>query len=274
MASGNGMILGVTGGGKSFAAKQEMINVLLRDPDAQVFVIDPDREYAALTKALGGRYIHISPDSAEHLNPMDISAAYGDDEDPTKLKSSFITSLCSTLVHGYLTPQQKSLIDRACLTCYRKFFAAGGKHEMPTLKDFYSVLKSYPEPEAQQIALALESYIEGSLSAFASPTNVVTDARIVAYDIRDLGNELKTLGMLVVLDQIWNALTRNRDERKRTYVLDSGHIGTRHVGIVVSCDGSIIEYIDGNNGGRVCRSHVSVNHSNILGFGTQFSGQY
>ena len=218
MASGNGMILGVTGGGKSFAAKQEMINVLLRDPDAQIFVIDPEREYAALTKAVGGSYIHISPGSPEHLNPMDISAAYGDDEDPTKLKSSFITSLCSTLVHGQLSPQQKSLIDRACIASYRKYFAAIGKREIPTLKTFYETLKAFPEPEAQDIALALETYIEGSLSAFASTTNVETDARMVVYDIRDLGNELKTLGMLVVLDQIWNKLTRNRNERKHTYI--------------------------------------------------------
>lgn len=217
MASGNGMILGVTGGGKSFAAKQEMINVLLRDPNAQIFVIDPEREYAALTKAVGGSYIHISPGSTEHLNPMDITTAYGDGEDSTKLKSSFITSLCSTLVHGQLTPQQKSLIDRACILSYQPFFAST-KKAVPTLKDFYKILNSFSEPEAQDIALALETYIQGSLSAFANPTNVVTDARMVVYDIRDLGNELKTLGMLVVLDQIWNRLTRNRDDRKHTYI--------------------------------------------------------
>lgn len=218
MASGNGMILGVTGGGKSFAAKQEMINVLLRDENAQVIVIDPEQEYAALTKAVGGSYIHISPGSPEHLNPMDISASYGDDDDPTKLKSAFITSLCSTLVHGYVSPQQKSLIDRACIYSYRQYFAALGRHELPTLRTFYETLKSFPEPEAQDIALALETYIQGSLAAFAAHTNVETDARLVVYDIRDLGNELKTLGMLVVLDQIWNKLTRNRDQRKHTYI--------------------------------------------------------
>lgn len=218
MISGNGVILGVTGGGKSFAAKMEAINVLLRDPDAQVFIIDPEREYAAMTKSMKGSYIPIAPGSPAHLNPMDISDGYGDGKDPLLLKSAFITSLCSTLVHGSLTPQQKSLVDRACIASYRTFFSSGRKKAVPTLKDFYEILKNFRETEAQDIALALETYIQGSLSAFAYPTNVETDARLVAYDIRDLGDELRTIGMLVVLDQIWNKLTRNRDQRKKTYI--------------------------------------------------------
>lgn len=216
MLSGNGVILGVTGGGKSVAAKLEILNILLRDPDAEVIIIDPEREYAALTQALGGSYIHISPGSAQHLNPMDISGSYGDDEDPTKLKSAFITSICSTLVRQ-ITPQQKSLIDRACIAAFRPFFS-GRNAVMPTLKDFYEILMSFSEPEAKDIALALETYISGSLSAFANPTNVETDARLVAYDIRDLGAELRTLGMLVVLDQVWNRLTQNRSKRRHTYI--------------------------------------------------------
>lgn len=214
----NGFILGSPGSGKSVTAKTELLNYFLRDPEAEIFVIDPEREYAALVKALDGSYIHISPGSPEHINPMDINMDYSDDEDPLRLKASFITSLCSTLVGGQLSHQQKSLVDRASTVVYRQYFASHGRKPVPTLADFYDTLKSFAEPEAQDIALALETYIKGSLSAFAHSTNVEVNSRLIAYDVRDLGKELRTLGMLVVLDQIWNRVTRNRDLRKHTYI--------------------------------------------------------
>lgn len=217
LLAANGMILGKTGSGKSFAAKTELVNLRLRYPDADIIIIDPEREYSALVQALGGSYIHISPGSAEHINPLDISLDYNGEDDPLLLKSSFVVSLCSLLLKGELTNQQLSLIDRACILVYRPYFASGGKKPVPTLKDFNDMLKSFPEPAAQDIALALEAYIDGSLSAFSHSTNVDTGAQLVAYDVRDLGSSLKTLGMMVVLDQVWNRITQNRNQRRRTY---------------------------------------------------------
>lgn len=217
LLAANGMILGKTGSGKSFAAKSELVSLRLRYPDADIIIIDPEREYSALVQALGGSYIHISPGSTEHINPMDISMDYNGEDDPLLLKSSFVVSLCSLLLRGELTNQQLSLIDRACILVYRPYFSSNGKKPAPTLKEFNAMLKSFPEPEAKDIALALEAYIEGSLSAFSHPTNVDTGAQLVAYDVRDLGSSLKTLGMMVVLDQVWNRITQNRNQRRRTY---------------------------------------------------------
>ena len=216
----NGLILGTPGGGKSFAAKREMVNVLLNDPNAEVLVIDPEREYTSIAKGFGGEIVHISAGSKDFINPMDITMDYADDDDPLLLKSEFVLTICELLIGGKagLTGGQRSVIDRACKLCYEPFFANPKKNPVPTLKDFYNVIKKQPEPEAQGLALDLELYIEGSLSVFANPTNVDTQKRLVVYDVRDLGKQLRTLGMIIVLDQIWNRITQNRAIGKRTWI--------------------------------------------------------
>lgn len=220
LKAGNGFITGSTGSGKSFAAKREMISVLMMDPTAEVIVIDPEREYTTVAQRFDGEVIHISAGSRSYLNPMDITDDYADDGDPLLLKSEFILTLVEMICGGRqgLTAGERSVVSRACTLCYRKYFAVAGKRELPTLKDFYTILKEQPEPEAKSMALALELYIEGTLSVFAHHTNVDTSKRFIVYDVRDLGKQLRTLGMLVVLDQIWNRITRNRARGIRTWV--------------------------------------------------------
>lgn len=216
----NGMILGTPGSGKSFAAKREMINVLLNDPNADVIVIDPEREYTPLAAALSGEVIHISAGSSAHLNPMDLSENYSDDENPLLLKTEFLLSLVDLIAGGRigLTQQEQSIASRVAALTYAPHFNHPGRYPTPTLKDFFDVLKDQPEPEAQSLALSLEQYIEGSLSTFAHRTNVDTSKRFIVYDIRDLGHKLRTLGMLIVLDQVWNRVTQNRQIGKRTWI--------------------------------------------------------
>jgi len=215
----NGFILGTPGSGKSFSAKREIVNVLLNTED-EVLIIDPECEYVELAKGFGGEVIHISAGSKAHINPLDITMDYADDDNPLLLKSEFVLSLCELLVGGRngLTAAQKTVIDRACRMTYQPYFANPRKNPVPTLKDFYRVLTAQPEKEAISIALSLELYIEGSLSVFANPTNIDTNNRFIVFDIRDLGKQLKTMGMLIVLDQIWNRITQNRALGKRTWI--------------------------------------------------------
>ena len=213
----SGFILGTPGSGKSFKAKTEIVNVLL-ETDDDVIIIDPESEYKYLTQCFKGTNINISAGSKEHINPMDISEEY--DEEPLKLKSEFLLSLCNLIDGGRngLSTQEKAVIDRAVALTYSKTFKVFGKEHTPTLKDFYETLLAQPEAEAKKVALSLELYIKGSLSVFAEKTNIDMKNRLITFDIKDLGKELKTMGMLIVLDQIWNRVTQNRQKGKRTWL--------------------------------------------------------
>jgi type IV secretory pathway VirB4 component len=215
----SGFLLGTPGSGKSFSAKREIVSVLLNTDD-EVLVIDPEREYTPLAAGLGGEVIHISAGSKHHINPLDISMDYGDSEDPWLFKNDFVLSLCEIMIGGKkeMDGHQRSVIDRASRLTYQEYFKSNGTAPMPTLKDFYHHIKDQPEKEAEGIALSLEMYIEGGLSVFANPTNVDIQKRFVVYDIRDLGKQLKTMGMLIVLDQIWNRITQNRAIGRRTWI--------------------------------------------------------
>ena len=219
LKNANGFILGTPGSGKSFSAKREMTNVLLNTDD-DVIIIDPEREYTPLGQGFNGEIIHISAGSKNHINPMDITMDYADDDDPLLLKSEFVLSLCELLVGGRsgLSAAEKTVIDRSVKLTYAPHFSNPKKNPVPTLLDFHEVLKSQPEPEAEHIALSMELYVKGSLSVFANPTNIDTNSRLVIYDIKDLGKQLRTLGMLIVLDQIWNRITMNRQLGKRTWI--------------------------------------------------------
>ena len=218
LLNGNSFILGVSGSGKSFTAKGEIVNLMLAS-DSEILVIDPEREYSPLVHAMGGEVINISATSPNHINAMDMNKDYGDGANPVILKSEFIMSLCEQLIGGTnLGAKQKSIIDRCTASVYRHFQQAGYQGTPPTLQDFREELLKQSEPEAQEIALAIELFTDGSLNTFAKPTNVDTGNRLICYDILDLGKQLLPIGMLVVLDSILNRITQNRAKGKNTFI--------------------------------------------------------
>jgi hypothetical protein len=219
LLNGNSFILGVSGSGKSFTAKREIINQILSSDD-DIILIDPEREYSSLVKAMGGEIIHISATSPNHINAMDMNRDYGDGANPVILKSEFVLSLCEQLIGSQnLGAKQKSLIDRCTASVYRKYLQSNYRDNPPTLQDFHAELLKQSEPEAQEIALAIELFTSGSLNTFAKPTNVDVNNRLICYDILDLGKQLLPIGMLVVLDSILNRITQNRAKGKNTFII-------------------------------------------------------
>ena len=228
----NGLILGTPGSGKSFAAKREMTNAFLITDD-DIIICDPEAEYFSLVQRLGGQVIRLSPagkgmdGKPQYVNPMDINLNYSEDDNPLALKSDFILSLCELVIGGKegLQPVEKTVIDRAVRNVYRPFLAEPDPAKMPILGDLYNELLKQPEPEAARIAAALELYVSGSLNVFNHRTNVELSNRLVCFDIKQLGKQLKKLGMLIVQDQVWNRVTVNRAEKKATrYYMDEFHL--------------------------------------------------
>ena len=222
----NGLILGTPGSGKSFSAKREMTNAFLVTND-DIYVCDPEAEYNPLIHALKGQVVKLSPTSKDYLNPLDININYSDEENPLALKSDFVLSFCELIIGGRdgLEPIEKTVIDRSVTRIYQKYFENPQPQNMPILEDLYEEIKKQPEQEAGRIASALELYVKGSLNVFNHHTNVDISNRIVCFDIKELGKQLKKLGMLVVQDQIWNRATINRNEHKSTrYYCDEFHL--------------------------------------------------
>ena len=219
LLNGNSFILGVSGSGKSFIAKEEIVSIMLKAPNADVIIVDPEREASSLVKSLGGEVIKISATSGNHINAMDMNKDYGDGANPVILKSEFILSLCEQLVgSNNLGAKQKSIIDRCTASVYRYYQQGNYQGTPPTLQDFYEELLRQKEPEAKEIALAIELFVNGSLNTFAKTTNVDTSNRLICYDILDLGKQLLPIGMLVVLDSILNRITANRAKGRNTFI--------------------------------------------------------
>lgn len=222
----NGLILGTPGSGKSFSAKREITNTFLITTD-DIIICDPEAEYFPLVQRLNGQVIKISPTSTDFVNPMDINLNYSEDESPLSLKSDFILSLCELIVGGKegLQPVEKSIIDRCVRLIYNDYLADPVPEKMPILSDLYHALEEQEEKEAQHIRAALEIYVTGSLNVFNHRTNVELNNRLVCFDIKELGKQLKKLGMLVVQDQVWNRVTVNRAEKRSTrYYMDEFHL--------------------------------------------------
>lgn len=224
--NGNGFILGTSGSGKSQTGKMEITNVFLSRPDDDIIIIDPEHEYEPLVQAFGGEVIRIHAGSEQRVNPMDIelNVATGDD-DPINAKCEFVLTMLESLVGGKagLTAEQRSVADRSALRLYRTHAAEGG--QMPTLVELRQALIDSGEDAGRDLARALEIYTEGSLGGFSNRTNVNPQNRLISWDISKLGNELRTFGMMVILDQIWNRVARNRAEGRRTWLyIDEFHL--------------------------------------------------
>ena len=222
----NGLILGTPGSGKSFSAKREIANAFLVTDD-DVIVCDPEAEYTALVQKFEGQVIKISPSSTQYINPMDINANYSEEDNPIALKADFILSLCELIVGGKegLQPVEKTVIDRCVHQIYQTYFENPVPENMPVLQDLYEALLRQDEKEAHHVATALEIYVTGSLNLFNHRTNVDINNRLVCYDIKELGKQLKKIGMLVVQDQVWGRVTANRNAGKATrYYMDEFHL--------------------------------------------------
>ncbi len=218
LLNGNSFILGVSGSGKSFTAKQEISSIMLKEKDADIIIIDPENEFAGLVSKFGGEVIEISSTSKNHINAMDMNKYYGDNSNPIVLKSEFVLSLCEQLMGKALEPQQRSIIDRCTAKVYKDYQNRDYEGEPPTLKDFREELLKQNEKEAREVALAIELFSNGSLNTFAKQTNVNINNRLVCYNILELKKQLQPIAMLVILDSIFNRITANRQKGKTTYI--------------------------------------------------------
>ena len=213
-----GMVLGMTGYGKSFSVMQMVTNIMLRWPDDDIVLIDPEQEYTHLVTAMGGVVIDISASSPSHINPMDITEDYGDDEDPIRLKSQFLQNFCQLILHSSeLSPQERTFIDVAAGLTYQRYMANPKREEMPTLHDFYRNLALQGE-EVKPLLTALKLYVSGSMDLFAHQTNVNVQNHCICFNTVKPGKSMQSIGMLTVLDQVWNRITRNRVLGRRTWV--------------------------------------------------------
>lgn len=225
----NGLFLGTPGSGKLFSAKREIVNVFLLTDDS-IIIADPENEYGPLVKRFGdqGQVIDLSPTSSSYINPLDINLDYSDDENPITLKSDFVLSLCDLIIGGKngLSPIEKTIIDRCTRLVYRKYLQDPCPENMPILGDLYDLLREQSEPEAQNIATALEIYVNGSLNVFNHQSNIDMDShRVLCFQLKSLGKALKEIGLLIMQDAVWNRVTANREKHKTTwFYIDEFHL--------------------------------------------------
>ena len=226
LKSANGLYLGSTGSGKSFAAKRELINVLIATQD-RVIVIDPMGEYAPLVRRLGGEVIEVSPESLHHINPMDLKLNMTGEDSPLSMKADFLLSLCELIVGGKdgLQPVEKTVIDRCVRLVYREIALGIGDGKMPLLQDLYETLCEQPEPEAKRVATALELYCTGSLNMFNHETNIQTDKRLVCFVLKNMGENLRKIAMHITNELVTQAVDENHSNGLATWCYyDEFHI--------------------------------------------------
>lgn len=222
--SANGLILGSTGSGKSFAAKEEMtLSYLLTDDE--IIILDPEREYIELTKALDGEVIEISPNSKNYINPLDINLGYGGEDFALSIKLDFVLSFFELILKRSLEPREDSIIDRAVREIYKEYFKKPEKENIPILEDLYNELLSYKTDISYELCESLEFYVKGSMNIFNHHTNIDIKKRIICYDINSLGEKLRKIGMQIIQNEVWNRVTVNRNKKILTrYYVDEAHL--------------------------------------------------
>ena len=220
----NGLILGTPGSGKSFSAKREMANAILTTDD-DVIICDPEGEYGNLVRQFKGEVIKVSSKSKDYLNPLDINMNYGDGDAPLKDKANFIMSMLELVVGGSgLTAEEKSVIDRCLPKIYEKYFENPKPCNMPILQNLYDMLKNQEEKVGKKLATEMEIYVTGSLNVFNHQSNVDLNKQLLCFDIKELGSQLKKIGMLVIQDQVWNKVSQNRGNKATRYYIDEFHL--------------------------------------------------
>lgn len=208
----SGLILGTSGAGKGMATKHEIITTKIKESgeNTEIIIVDPEAEYSVIGRAFGGEMIDIAPDSQTYLNVLDLSEE-NMDEDPVKVKSEFLLSFIGKLLDRKMDGREKSIIDRVTRLTYQSF-------KEPSLEEWVFVLSQQPEEEAQNLALDMELYVEGSLDIFSHKTNIQTGSNFLIYNVKKLGDELKQIALMVVFDQIWNRVVRNQKLGKKTWI--------------------------------------------------------
>jgi len=216
----NGFVLATSGAGKSMFSKAEMFDVLLKFPNDEVIVIDPEREYEPLVKEFDGTILKIAPNSPTKLNVFDIDLNSGEEgQSAIATKAEFIMTICETAKGSELTSNERTLIDRCVKETYREFITShGDMSKIPTFTDFYKNLVAMTEIEAKSLALSLELYITGSFNIFSGKTNVNTDKRFMVFDISSMGEQIRPVGLQVVLEYVWQRVSRNKEKGIRTWV--------------------------------------------------------
>ena len=214
----HGFILGVSGSGKSFTMKEFITFIALATRD-DIIIIDAEREYGETSRALHGTVLELSPNSPHHINPLEIARGYGMGENPVAMKSELLMSICEQQMgEGQLGAFHKSIIDRCTASVYHEFIKSGGKTRQPTLSDWRNEVKRQPEREAQELALASELFVEGSLNMFAHETNVDMDNRLIVFDLYEMGEQLKPTALNVTMETIQNRVATNRLAGKYTWI--------------------------------------------------------
>lgn len=214
----NAFVLGAPGSGKSFITKAEIMSLVLRG-DTDVIIIDPESEYGALVKAMGGELVILDAAKNIHINALDLTAEYSKEEtNPIAVKSDFLMSLVARINGGVLTAEEGSIIDRCLTKVYKPYIRGGFQGEPPTLVDFKKELEQQGDPVSKRLALSIELFTDGSLNLFAKQSNVDINSTLVCYDILNLGRQLKPLAMLITLDAIFNRMAKNRYLGRKTAI--------------------------------------------------------
>jgi len=216
----NGFTLGTSGSGKSMFTKAEIVDVIMKYPEDEIIVIDPENEYLPLVKEYDGEVLKLSPNSPTHFNVFDVDLSYSEEgANAVAVKSQFIMTIVETAKGFALTSNEKSIIDRCVKQLYREFMASGGEKEMlPTLIDFYNLLQKQTEQEAHDVATCIELYATGSFNVFAHQTNVNINKRFLVIDIFDMGEQLRAVGLQVILEYLWQRVIENKAKGKRTWI--------------------------------------------------------